>query len=227
MLVSLISGGSGYLQGAKALAASLQKHEPTVPRLLLVEDKCYNDKQIQSAETAGWNIKIVPPVHTIKVKFKAERWPRTFSKLHVWNIETKRLIYLDADCFVLKPFYEKLIHRHIINVGACWVARDSKRFNAGVMLLEPNPVLWEQMISDVREKPDSITNVSMSDQGYLNTIFQQWTQIPDKFNYRWWKRKPGDLHIAHLRPHPWTRKPDNYMLPIYNQWKSALTASPS
>lgn len=225
MIVSLISGGAGYLEGAKALSVSLQDHEPNIPRLLLVEDGKYNDTQIQSAERSGWSIRIVSAIRPPKCKFKAKRWPMTFTKLHIWNVDTQRIVYLDADCFVLQPFFLQITCREINNLGACWVVNKSPRFNSGVMVIDPNKNLFDSMVHEVTYGDPSVTQVAGSDQSYLNMRFPNWTQIPDRFNYRTWSSRPGNLAIGHIRPHPWSNKtwPSQHYKSITEKWREALS----
>lgn len=204
MFVSLISGGVGYLKGAIALGNSMRKQDPEVHRLLLVEIGAYLDSQIDWVRQAGWEIKMVDPVRPPACKFKAKRWPQTFTKLHIWGVDASKIVYIDADCLVVKPVYEKLTSRRFENLAACWVSRGSKRFNTGMMVLKPDKAMAKQMIQQIRKDNPKKTGAAGSDQAYLNLVFDKWTQLPDKFNFRWWERAPGDLHIAHIRPHPWS-----------------------
>lgn len=229
MIVSLISGGTGYLSGAMALASSIIDHDPGVDMLLLAERGAYTARQLKMCENAGWDIDEVDPVRSPDCKFRAARWPMTFTKLHVWGVDADKVIYLDADCLVVRPFYDDLIDRKVDNVGACWVKRGNKnRWNSGMMVLEPNTSLRDEMIHEITTFPPEQTDAAMSDQGYLNLKFRRWTQLPDKFNWRWWDRWPGDLRIAHIRPHPWrfekTKQGTTYSA-IHQQWKDSLHRS--
>lgn len=228
MIVSLISGGLGYLDGARALGMSLRQHEPHVPRILLVEDKAYSDQKIRLAEKAGWAVRVVAPVRPkAKVDYYAKRWPRTFSKLHIWGIESERAVYIDADCLVVQPFWEQLAFRDFERIAACWVAKGSSRFNAGVMVIKPCKQLHEKFVDDVTNGDPALTHVAGSDQSYHNLQFPVWTQIPDRFNYRWWSVKPGNLAIAHIRPHPWSKKKpvSQYHKAVIEQWSKFLKKS--
>lgn len=224
MYVSLISGGAGYLKGAIALGRSMQRNDPQAERLLLIEEGAYNNRQIDYAtRKGGWKIKMVDPVRPPPCDFKAERWPQTFTKLHVWGVDAERIVYVDADCLVVQPSYAKLIGREFENIAACWVARGSTRFNAGMMVLDPDRQLADELIYRIQNEDPKKTDAAGSDQSYLNLMFPQWTQLPDKFNYRWWERPPGDLHIAHIRPHPWTNRiGSRYHSQIKQKWKNHL-----
>lgn len=228
MYVSLISGGAGYLKGAIALGRSMQRHDPQADRLLLVEAGAYSKKQIDyAAHKGGWETKVVEPVRSPPCQFKAARWPRTFTKLHVWGVDADRIVFVDADCLVVQSTYEKLIHREFTSVAACWVARNSPRFNSGVMVLSPDTELARDLIDTIRTKPPEETGAAGSEQAFLNIRFSEWTQIPDKYNYRWWERPPGDLHIAHIRPHPWTNRiGSRHHTQIKRKWKNHLGPLP-
>lgn len=227
MILSLVSGGDGYIQGAIALGVSLNYHEPKRTKVMMVEDGNYTDAQIKQMEAVGWTIKIVEPIRSPPCEFKAERWPRTFTKLHMWDFEPQRAIYIDADCFVLKPFYKSLINRHITNLGGCWVSRNSPRFNAGMVIIRTDPELAAELRHTITHSPPEETDAAWSDQGFLNKRFKEWTQIPDKYNWRWWKlNPPQDLTIAHLRPHPWTGiKSFPHYMRVLKLWQRALAST--
>jgi alpha-N-acetylglucosamine transferase len=159
-----------------------------------------------------------------KVKYYAKRWPMTFSKLHIWGVESDRAIYIDADCLAVQPFWNALAYREFDRVAACWVVRGSNRFNAGMMVIKPSKQLHEKFIDDVTNGDPALTHVAGSDQSYHNLQFPNWTQVPDRFNYRWWANKPGNLAIAHIRPHPWgkSQMPSPHYKKIADQWRACL-----
>jgi alpha-N-acetylglucosamine transferase len=207
MFVSLISGGSGYLNGCLALAASLKLHEPGIPRMLLVEEGRYSPEDVAKAAKAGWCVVIVAAIRPkMKAAYKAKRWPNTLTKLHVWNVDADMVVYLDADCLVMRPVFHAITNRSIKNLAACWVKRNSHRFNSGVMALRPDKRLYQEYCERVINENPNINGVSGSDQCFLNLRIREWTRIPDRFNNRNWSRFPEDLGIAHIRPHPWGKK---------------------
>ena len=232
MIASFISGGEGYLNGARALAVSLIDHEPQIPRLLLVEDNNYSDRQIRSAEAAGWAIRIVEPVRSQPCEYVAPRWVRTFSKLHVWSVDAPLVVYLDADCFALHPFYAAITAHTFETVAACWVAPADKnpRWNSGVFAVRPDPDLAASMIEEVRTGDPAKIKVTHSDQGYLNYRLPKFTRIPDRYNYRWWKElrqlSDSDPAIAHIRPYPWTgTRVNSAHQQVCDSWCRALAAA--
>jgi len=227
MFISLISGGGGYLDGARSLAVSLRDHDPQIPRLLLVEAEAYTDSQIEAAKAAGWGIRVVDPIRPPPCEFKAERWPRTFTKLHAFGVDTDMAIFIDADCLVMQPVWQAIINRQFDQIAACWVRKGGDRFNSGVMAIRPRQSLYEDLRSDIETSHPDKTDAAGSDQSFLNLRFPSWTQIPDRFNYRWWAREPKNLAIAHIRPHPWVV--DAASPPardvVMQQWADALARS--
>lgn len=226
MIVSLISGGAGYLNGARALAVSLIDHEPTLPRMLLVENGAYNDKQIRLAEDAGWTIRIVSPVRPPACEYRSPRWPRTFTKLHAWSVDSPLAVFIDADCLAVQPFYQSITQRNFVDIVACWVAKGGSRFNSGVFAFRPGGSLSESMITEIQTTDPTKTDAAGSEQSYLNIRFPAWTQMPDRYNYRWWERDPKGLAIAHIRPHPWSGKKTHLAHSrIVALWKESLARS--
>jgi lipopolysaccharide biosynthesis glycosyltransferase len=206
-IVSLYSGhDEGYLFGASALRQSLRGKIPDdCSTILLMEEESANDFSLNWMTQVGWEVIRVPSIRSQPCEFKAERWPYTFSKLHIHNLtQFDKVFYIDADCIAVGDFYERIFKTEPDPVAACWVTRNSPRFNAGVMLVRPDAKRFEDMHYKITTLPAEETHAAGSDQSFHNLYFEQkFVQLPDKYNQRHYTSHKIDVRIAHLRPHPW------------------------
>lgn len=223
-IATLFSGkNKGYFKGAVVLGESLKKYTPeSTDMVAIVENGGLNTHEIYQLKMAGWKVRIVDPIRAMPCKFTAARWKFTFTKLHVFNlVEYEKVLFLDADCLVVGDFHERIFRTKINQdeVAACWVTRNCSRFNSGVMLLKPSAEVFSEMVRQVTTVSPKETLVSGSDQSFLNKFFGKFIQIPDKYNQRHFMAKYSDVRIAHLRPHPWTRKRyNNNSGQFYDKW---------
>lgn len=140
-----------------------------------------------------------------------------FTKLWFWRREEyDRLIYLDLDVAVLGTLDELLERPRFAAAPTMW---PPDRFNAGVMVLEPDLDTFE----DLRSKMGTLSSTTGGDQGFLNAYFEGWYEgpsahrLPVKFNtpaLLWWfgpewNAMRPDLRVVHYggRAKPWDRGP--------------------
>lgn len=141
--VTLISGeeSSGYVQGAAALATSLDAANSTIARVCMVT----NDVPKESVEVLrlrGYKIVEVKPVscqpsRSIALIRKTDAYNNYCTKVQIWTLtEYEKLIFLDADALVLRNI------DHLFELDSAFaVAPDSgcpEHGNTGVFLLKPS-----------------------------------------------------------------------------------------
>lgn len=151
----------------------------------------------------------VPPI-TVDT---AHRKGTNYTKLRLWDLaEYDRIVYLDADVVVLGPLEELLDRPRYAAAPTMW---PPDRFNAGVLVLEPDPGTFEDMSAKIGVLPST----TGGDQGFLNEYFADWYEgpadhrLPTKFNASstlWWfgpewSRLRRDLRVLHFngRYKPW------------------------
>jgi len=219
---SLISHGQDFLNGAAVLGLSLKKYEPSIDRILLVEEGQYGAGHIRMAESAGWQCRIVHPIRSQPTEFAAERWPYTFTKLHVWNItDYDKVWYMDADCCAHETGFSWIFNKDFSTVLACSVTGEAgmKRFNAGVMVLKPHAEVFAGMHHRITTEPAKSTGAKLADQGFLNIYFDHYTQMSNKYNNRHWDKPVPGVAISHQRPHPWAKKErPKALIPYWKEW---------
>lgn len=86
------------------------------------------------------------------------------------------MIYLDADCLVLKNIDELFQRPQLSAALDC-----CDHFNSGVMVLEPNKKTFDDMIYKLKNK--KIDSYDGADQGFLNSYFFKYSFHPLSFKY--------------------------------------------
>ena len=145
------------------------------------------------------------------------------TKLNIWNLtQFKKVVYLDADVLVLENIDE------LFSIECSFAAAPDifppDKFNAGVLVIEPNASVYEELISLVGVLPSH----DGGDTGFLNSYFSSWytgradSRLPFGFNAQrtlYWftfSKQPGywnairPLKIIHYSssPKPWEMSPN-------------------
>ncbi|CAM9286254.1 unnamed protein product, partial [Heterosigma akashiwo] len=96
-----------------------------------------------------------------------------YTKLHIWNlVEYTRVLYIDADALVLENI-DELFERNT-NFAAAPDIFPPDKFNAGVLLIEPNKAIYSDLLSCI----DSLPSYDGGDTGFLNSFFKDWYLMP-------------------------------------------------
>lgn len=101
-----------------------------------------------------------------------------FSKLRIWGLDRlgyQKAIYIDCDCIVLTAL-DQLFNIDIGSLGMA-AAPDlmpPDKFNAGVMVIRPNTLILDDMISKIGKLPSH----DNGDTGFLNSYFSSWYSSP-------------------------------------------------
>ena len=70
-------------------------------------------------------------------------------QLHIWGLtEYESIVYLDADTIVTRPLDELFLCD-----GVCGVMRASERLNTGVLVVQPNATLFQQLLDAMPTTP--------------------------------------------------------------------------
>jgi len=234
-VVCLAAGSVDYIRAATGQIGALQTHARLADHVLMIERGSYGNDDHKRLADMGWIVKIVDPIRTQSGPFVAARWKYTFTTMHAWNLtEYKTVAFIDLDAlpvdnimdlFQFKPF-------------AATRANEEKdnRFSTGVMVINPDKHVYEELISFTTETPFEKNGAKCGDQGVINCFirrgyrYRNWhecfTRIPSIWNWKYWKvATPKDIKIAHIRPTPWSGYvfPNNSrMTPYVSQWKDHM-----
>jgi len=132
----------------------------------------------------------------------------TYTKLHIFRYEAyDRIIFLDSDLIVEKSI-DHLFEEVEADFAACactpyW----EDRFNSGVMVIRPDKSVFEDMMT----QKDTLITYDGSDQGFLNSYFNNWHKLDIKYNAgkRIYSETPEhweriDHHVIHfVGDKPW------------------------
>lgn len=223
-----------YLKGVLALAKSIRKIDnnkrdiicmvtPNVPEIwienYLVPNKIII-KKVEPVQEFWWS-----ECEYYSNKDKQERWGHMMTKLLLWTLPYKRIMYMDPDSILLKSL-------GTIDVKHNFMAQPGKNhpyFNAGVMILHPNNNTYKNLLRRGQSShPNLYHNViDCTEQALLNTIFQNFSTLPVmRPDDKEFSTKDVAIHwITKKCPKPWDV---GYILNIeidcnhdaYNTWLS-------
>lgn len=154
------------------------------------------------------------------------------TKLNIFSFEQyDTLVYIDADCVVLKDLAHLLELGKVYQESAALIAAapdimPPDKFNAGVMVIRPSESVFRNMM----DQRSLLTTYDGGDTGFLNAYFSEWyTDMPpmarlsfgynaQRFMYHctyekqpkyWDLAVSPNLHIVHYssQPKPWEAKP--------------------
>ena len=182
--VSILTTDS-YLNGALVLWKSLMDTSPKYPFSLLVSPILSEETLKTLAKYRINTIDIVPIKNPILDDPKDRRY-YNYSKLNMWNMtQFDKIVYLDADMVVMHNIDELFEKKNMsaVNAGG-WLPnkKDWVQLNSGLLVLEPDNTLFENMKSKVghieKEK-------GKGDQAFLHQYYSDW---PSK----------TELHLPHI-----------------------------
>jgi glycogenin glucosyltransferase len=91
------------------------------------------------------------------------------TKLHIWNLlQFEKVVYLDADTLVIENIGE------LFEIQSSFAASPDifppDKFNAGLLVIQPNASVFHEMISLV----GVLSSHDGGDTGFLNSYFSNW-----------------------------------------------------
>lgn len=195
--VTTLCNGDGYVPGVEALGRSLDR-SGTAQRKVLVVTPDVPEHARKQLEAEGWQLRESPPIQNSRPDEDMffSRFRNTFTKLNAWSLtEFDKIVVLDADTIVIKNI-DDLFARPAIAAAPDFLLPD--RFNSGVMVIEPNQQVFEEMLHAL------FTSGSYDggDQGFLNTFYPDWYVGPAEH------RLPAGYNLHQfiyqfLRAHPY------------------------
>lgn len=215
-----------YTQGAIKLARSLRWWFPAEQLDLVlmitsgfgISERPDFDLRAQELQAAGWNrfcwVRVIehpdPPV------FSRFHDMRAYSRLNVWGLtEYDAVLALDLDTLVIRdpsPLFTRHLPAMLAANQTLGAARDrpaslSDSFNAGVLLVVPEPAALPALFTGVSSVPH---DVQYAEQGYLNAVFRGgFYTLPSQYNAnvvsKWyepelWRKEKSIVHFTVAKP---------------------------
>jgi lipopolysaccharide biosynthesis glycosyltransferase len=182
--VTILSTDS-YLPGVITLHSSLMKTKPKYKFLCLITPNI--SKNVRDMLFI-FDIEIleIEPVTNPHNSNEKDRRYYNYSKLNMFGLtQFSKIVYIDADMVVLHNLDELFDKPNMSGTNAGgWIERtkDYKQLNSGLVVVEPNRVLFEDMLHKVghieKEK-------GKGDQAFLHSYFNQWPEH-------------NELHLDHV-----------------------------
>ena len=199
-----------YLDGALILNENLRELNSKYELLCVVNDRL-SEESIKTLHRFGIKTK---NTRAIKTNMGIGRWNYTFDKLNIFSlVEYDKIVFLDLDLLILKNI-DHLFNWDSIAAGLDMPWHDDE-FNSGVMVIEPNMDLYNDMIEKLYATKYNYTG----DQDFLNDYFgKNFIALPLKYNlmrtlyldsellyknctkrgvYKYIKNEPKDAVIIH------------------------------
>mmetsp|Transcript_10626 Transcript_10626/g.65524 ORF Transcript_10626/g.65524 Transcript_10626/m.65524 type:complete len:309 (-) Transcript_10626:31-957(-) len=193
----------GYMSGVRTLRASLRSEKSDIDMVCMVTAKISSEAHATLRED-GWKLAMIPYIkkpELVEGMDSRHHLRGVFSKLAVFNLPYKKILYLDADTVVVGNVSE-IFHNSPSSVFAARFGfKNSNHFNSGVMLLTPSHARFRNMLRKMNE----IHAGDGLDQGFLNAYFsglgtaslcaaENVSSMPLKFH----NQLPDDVHMCQL-----------------------------
>jgi lipopolysaccharide biosynthesis glycosyltransferase len=173
--VTTLCNGDGYVPGVEALGKSLERTGSTVSKVALVTPDV-PDHARERLLLSGFTQREIAPIENPNPDSQQffARFANTFTKLRAFGLaEFDKIVLMDADTIVLQNI-DDLFERPSIAAAPDFLLPD--RFNSGVMVIEPSEALFARMM----EQLFSMQSYDGGDQGFLNTFFAGWYDLPSR-----------------------------------------------
>jgi glycogenin glucosyltransferase len=140
------------------------------PIVVLVTPQVSEATKIRLQSICNQTITVEPIICPYKNTEHEASWTNSeLTKLHVWNLlQFEKVVYLDADTLVIENIDE------LFEIQSSFAASPDifppDKFNAGVLVIQPNASVFHEMISLV----GVLSSHDGGDTGFLNSYFSNW-----------------------------------------------------
>eukprot|EP00931_Biecheleriopsis_adriatica_P055283 TRINITY_DN32635_c0_g1_i1.p1 TRINITY_DN32635_c0_g1~~TRINITY_DN32635_c0_g1_i1.p1 ORF type:complete len:377 (+),score=60.16 TRINITY_DN32635_c0_g1_i1:41-1171(+) len=221
---TLLMQGNTYLPALKALASSL-KATNTKRGLVVMLTEPPTIEMSNLVRCMNLTLVVVPLMSNLDAT--KPTWTGVYSKLSVFRLAAKRVVFLDADTVVLKNIDDLFSVPLDYRFNAAVDMGYKTSFNSGVLVLEPSSKFYEDLAEFAAENPKIPEPwFDGGDQGMLNYYFRdKWSvanSLPVKYNTM--KYFEGSmlsnasvLHVCGARK-PWSLLPGDETKDYFNLW---------
>lgn len=173
--VSLLTDDS-FFPGVQTLVKSVQATGTVFPTYILIGSavSAATFARLQSLCDGAERVETISCPYNVTTEGRStcsdSTWVQAeLTKLHVWNLTRfQKVVYLDADTLVVANIDE------LFTLPCSFAAAPDifppDRFNAGVMVIEPNAQVFRDMLAAVGNLP----SYDGGDTGFLNSFFPLW-----------------------------------------------------
>ena len=173
-----------YLPGVACLAASLRRTGTHIPLVVAVSAGLSPAARSALVHTPGVAQVLTLPADGLLPEWAAQQdhhWAYTFDKLWLFGLDRfTKLVYLDSDLGVLQNIDDLFDAPHMAAVAAGrLVHQDWVRLNSGLMVIEPQARLPQQIATTVeaaRDEAQRSGRPALGDQDLINTYYADWSR---------------------------------------------------
>jgi len=204
-----------YIDSATMLGLVLQRYLPDVPRFAIAIEgmaDCHQDQ----LRGAGWNLVIVEDwgeEHiggsggSVASNFLG-RWGDSFEKLNVWRFPFERVLFLDADMYILREGIQDILdvqlepHQIAMSPDGC-----KPEHNSGMLLFRPDVKVFSRLLENIavhsggREVLDQ-TVINMEYKGNIVSLSKKYNCVDYSADWRCPLSCGNDTVIAHFTGTP-------------------------
>lgn len=193
--VAVLSTDS-FLDGVLVLSESLRLCRSKYPLSVLVGSKVSGATRETLARA---NVDQIPanrldvPDYILSANEQSDHhkhWSGVFDKLHVFSLtQFEKIVYIDSDVLVVRNIDDLFGRAHMsaTRAGELPGREDSTAFSTGLMVLEPDPALTDEIVallpeafeSEKRWRTAAGRPMSMGVQGVINMRWPEWIQVSD------------------------------------------------
>ena len=163
-----------FLPGAEVMLHSLRATKTEVELAVLVTADVTKHARAKLAKRADVLIDVEPIANPHAATCHVDGWVDSgFTKLRVWALaQYDVVVYIDADALVLEPIDE--LFERAVDFAAAPDVFPPDRFNAGVLLVRPDPAVFAALLAAAPDAPSH----DGGDTGFLNAFFPDWFASP-------------------------------------------------
>ena len=164
-----------YDFGLKALLASIRRHS-SIPIIVLASRRWAFETGLP-----GVYLLVVPSLHHEEYAPLRPEIRISLTKLWIFGmLSLRRIVFLDADCLVVKPIDELFDASGLCCAADCIESSESARLNSGLIAFDPSPELRNLVFEKAHETP----SYDHGDQGMLDIILRPMVKyLPSEYNF--------------------------------------------
>lgn len=165
--------GDAFLLGVRVLGQSIRETGTRKDLVCIASDA--SEESIRTLEEDGWKVVVAETIQNPSTgpghKFPKRFWG-VYTKLSIFKMPYKKVLYLDADTIVVKSIEDAFQCGG--KTGFCVNLKHSEHVNTGVMVVSPSPQLFEAMMDKISTTP----SYTGGDQGFVDNFFSDFASAP-------------------------------------------------
>lgn len=165
--------GDSFLLGVRVLGQSIRETGTQKDLVCIASDA--SEESIRTLEGDGWKVVVAETIQNPSTgpghKFPKRFWG-VYTKLSIFKLPYKKVIYLDADTIVVKSIEDAFECGG--KTGFCVNLKHSEHVNTGVMVVSPSVAMFQAMMDKIATTP----SYTGGDQGFVDNFFADFASAP-------------------------------------------------